>query len=326
MVIGAQIAVCDALNLDALDRIFQEVQAHIVVLIPESSSCIVLRVNNILEAAKRVFQTQSIVFWSSLGVAHALELPGDDTDIPIHSNQSKQLQMGTHRVNAMALMLEAEELIRYFGTQGSTPEEPTITTAVFRIGFDLQSFYVFKNIMQNRGMVPFPSEDDHFAPLDLIDAARATVGLFAKSNRIPDDYAFGPDKPPVNLTGTERLSGPMFVTHCNEGLGARLLFTQVQMSDMRSFLKQTNLNPFELSYQYCMWRLFDEGHLELCEGGTLRDLLGRSGSTQPPITIAEFFKKHASDFSPRVFSELPLFDVPVLDGLMYNWRTRTYAM
>ncbi|KNE58602.1 hypothetical protein AMAG_04165 [Allomyces macrogynus ATCC 38327] len=256
----------------------------------------VIRCNNIL--AQSIYSIKSIVLWSSIGVDDAASIPDDDfvpgmcagTDSDADSKADADTKGDKPKYHPLSLLKEVEELAVH-----AVPD--TLRVAILRVGFPVQHFFLLQNVIQNRGIVPFVSEDDHFAPLDLIDAGRATIGLLRLEapggdvDAIPDAYLGHP----TLLTGTERMSGPMLVTAANVGLGARLQFANVSMSDMKAFLQQTRLDAFQLAMVIGLWRLFDLSKLDI-ESGELPKLLDAIGDT--PSTITEFFHRHHDQFAP----------------------------
>ncbi|KAJ3375661.1 hypothetical protein GGF31_002864 [Allomyces arbusculus] len=291
---GATIVQVNTLDVDNIRQALSSSGAPTLILVPEFVPDMVIRCNNIL--AQSIYSIKSIVLWSSIGVDDAASIPDDDF-VPGGAGTSNDAD-GTHTTTAgdkpkyhpLSLLKEVEELAVH-----AVPD--TLRVAILRVGFPVQHFFLLQNVIQNRGIVPFVSEDDHFAPLDLIDAGRATIGLLRLEapggdvDSIPDAYLGHA----TLLTGTERMSGPMLVTAANVGLGARLQFANVSMSDMKAFLQQTRLDAFQLAMVIGLWRLFDLSKLDV-ESGELPKLLDAIGDT--PSTITEFFRRHHDQFAP----------------------------
>ncbi|KAJ3364663.1 hypothetical protein GGF32_001302 [Allomyces javanicus] len=289
---GATIVQVNTLDGDNIRQALSSSGAPTLILVPEFVPDMVIRCNNIL--AQSIYSIKSIVLWSSIGVDDAASIPDDDF-VPGSAGAEAEVDDGTTtgdkpKYHPLSLLKEVEELAVH-----AVPD--TLRVAILRVGFPVQHFFLLQNVIQNRGIVPFVSEDDHFAPLDLIDAGRATIGLLRLEapggdvDSIPDAYLGHA----TLLTGTERMSGPMLVTAANVGLGARLQFANVSMSDMKAFLQQTRLDAFQLAMVIGLWRLFDMGKLDV-ESGELPKLLDAIGDT--PSTITEFFRRHHDQFAP----------------------------
>ncbi|KNE55798.1 hypothetical protein AMAG_01671 [Allomyces macrogynus ATCC 38327] len=302
---GATIVQVNTLDGDNIRQALSSSGAPTLILVPEFVPDMVIRCNNIL--AQSIYSIKSIVLWSSIGVDDSASIPdedfvpsagadGDDAAVDADADADDKVANPTAaagdkpKYHPLSLLKEVEELAVH-----AVPD--TLRVAILRVGFPVQHFFLLQNVIQNRGIVPFVSEDDHFAPLDLIDAGRATIGLLRLDasggdvDSIPDAYLGHP----TLLTGTERMSGPMLVTAANVGLGARLQFANVSMSDMKAFLQQTRLDAFQLAMVIGLWRLFDMSKLDV-ESGELPKLLDTIGDT--PSTITEFFRRHHDQFAP----------------------------
>ncbi|KAI9220340.1 hypothetical protein BC828DRAFT_383784 [Blastocladiella britannica] len=275
-------------------RAFKEAAAPTLILLPPQSPDLVVRTAMILTNTAET--VTNVIMWSSIGTEHAdaLSFAGGD---------NKNDDEGDMYPSALLLLKEAEELVLHGTDTATTPKKgnpkkrghaPKVRRCVLRAGFPLQHFFALSPLIMNRGIIPFTSDAARIAWIEMQDMGRATADLL-RSGALPEDW----DGATRVLCAPESTSGPMLITAANEGLSHPLAFAKVQLTEMRAFLLQARMAPFDLSLAMGWWRLFDEGKLDVA-APELADLLGGPDRVTP---IRTFFAENEDRFVP---SHLPL--------------------
>jgi len=211
---------------------------------------------NTLEACKANNNIRNAVLWSKVGVDHA--------------EKEKHFQQ----------LKEIEEMVKRSGIQN---------VCVCRIGFAQQMLFLLSRYIQDRGILPLPTERGKFAPVSLRDCGHATADILASSNDMS-----GHKHKTYRFTGNQLLNGRKLVEHANRVLQAEIEYEDIKLEDFRNLLKENHeLNEFQVECIIEMMELIKEGKYNI-RSQDLDKILGRQ-----PMDIEKFFRDNADSFRPN---------------------------
>ncbi|KAL7752418.1 hypothetical protein RI367_001952 [Sorochytrium milnesiophthora] len=259
---GAEVRQWDVSSITSIEKTLEGV-SHLLLTPVTTTLEFAKPTINIIQAAERQ-DVENLLFWSLAGIEH------DRADI---NDKTKTI---------VKQFKEIEDRVR------NNSDIDKTTTA--RIGFALQNLFYLSDVIQNRAVLPLPTGESPFAPLNLKDAGVASAILLEKGITSPHHNQV------LTFTGSHLLNGPQVVAHANRVLDSRIRYEEVPVSEFRQLLERFEkigqITEYEKEVFLLQVQLIVSGKLET-KTSDLKNVLGKE-----PTGIERFFEENKDAFQP----------------------------